>query len=239
MTLNIFANREEAIAVLARYFVQMATEAMEENGRFTVALSGGSSPQALYRMLAAQFRDKLDWSKVYFFFGDERHVPRHDPDSNYGMVRETLLEPLAISPGQVFPVDTTLEPAMAARRYQDLITGFFLTETPRFDLVLLGLGDQGQVASLYPGAPVLEAGHPGVEAVPAPGSQAWHISFTAPLINEARHIAFLVFGDRKAVAMQQAFDSTARPLSSPVQLIRKEHTAWFTDKAATALLTSS
>lgn len=240
MTLNTFGTREEAIAVLARYFVQTAQDAIREDGFFSVALSGGSSPRALYEMLAgSQFRDKVIWNRICFFFGDERYVPATDATSNYGMAKASLLDPLSIAQEQIFRVDTSLPPEDAADNYQQRLFDFFKTEEPRFDLVLLGLGDNAHTASLFPGTSILQETKPGVSAVWVEAKQTWRISFNAPLINEARHIAFLVFGPEKAAAMQHVFSGDNNANLYPAQLIRKEHTAWFTDEAATALLPAS
>ena len=118
MKLNIFNNDNEVLTALAEHFINVGNEAIASKGKFSVALSGGSSPKKLYELLADSYADKLDWEKVYFFFGDERNVPQTHPDSNYLMAKKALFEPLEISTLNIFPVDTTLEPKEAAEKYE-------------------------------------------------------------------------------------------------------------------------
>ncbi len=126
MTLNIFNNPDEVVDGLAQYFVKIANESIAAHGKFSVALSGGSSPKKLYELLASTiYADSIDWTKVYFFFGDERNVPQTDKDSNYLMAKKALFDPLEISTLNIFPVDTTLEPKEAAAKYQEEIEHFF------------------------------------------------------------------------------------------------------------------
>lgn len=237
MTLNIYPSQDEAIEVLARYFVQLANEATEDRDRFIVALSGGHSPRKLYTLLAGPYRDKVkDWNKIFFFFGDERYVSHTDAESNYRMVKESLLDPLGIDLAHVFPIPTTLPPLLAAADYQAWLDDFFLNSEIRLDLVLLGLGDNAHTASLFPHTPVLKDTAPGVKAVQPEAADTWRITINAPLINQARNIAFLVFGADKADAMQHTFSKESNPDLYPAQLIRKDRIAWFTDKAAAALI---
>ncbi|WP_118951969.1 6-phosphogluconolactonase [Taibaiella helva] len=234
MTLNIFDTQQEALEMLARYFVQLANEAIEDRDRFTVALSGGHTPEALYILLAGDYRQKVSaWNKVYFFFGDERYVPHTDAASNYRMAKATLLDPLNIPADHIFPVDTTLTPEAAALAYQQQIDDFFLSHEIRMDLILLGLGDNAHTASLFPYTDVLNETDAGVSAVWT-GDSGWRITLNAPLINQARNIAFLVFGEEKAEAMQHTFSKEINTAHYPAQLIRKERIAWFTDKSAAA-----
>ncbi|WP_118975084.1 6-phosphogluconolactonase [Taibaiella koreensis] len=237
MTLNIFDTRQEALDMLARYFVQLANDAIEERNRFTVALAGGHTPEALYGLLAGVYRQKVsDWQKVYFFFGDERYVPHTAPESNYRMAQVSLLEPLSIPGNHAFPVNTALAPEAAARAYQQQMDDFFLSHEIRFDLILLGLGDNAHTASLFPYTEVLKDTQAGVKAVWTGDASGWRITLNAPLINQARNIAFLVFGAEKAAAMQHTFNPVPDSDQYPAQLIRKERIAWFTDKDAAALI---
>lgn len=238
MTLNIFDTRDEALTVLAKYFIQIANEAIEDHDRFSVALSGGHTPRKLYELLATDaYREKIrDWSKIYFFFGDERYVPHTDPASNYRMAKESLFDPLDIAASQVFPVDTSLPPHEAAATYQEQMEDFHIVREIRFDLILLGLGDNAHTASLFPHTEVLQDNIPGVKAVWVKENESWRITFNAPMINNAKHIAFLVFGKEKATAMQHVFSDSINIDLYPAQLIRKKRIAWFTDTEATTLL---
>ncbi|WPU94926.1 6-phosphogluconolactonase [Mucilaginibacter sabulilitoris] len=239
MKLNIFNTADEVLTALADYFVKIAQESISARSRFTVALSGGSSPKKLYELLAStSYADQLDWTKVFFFFGDERNVPQDHKDSNYLMAKKALFEPLLISPANVFAVDTTFEPAEAAQKYGEIIAAFFDEDEPSFDLVLLGLGDNSHTASLFPHTPVLHDTKPGVKEVWLEDQQVWRITLNAPLINEARYIAFLVYGEGKAIAVHHILEDAEDIDEYPAQLIDSitGEVEWFLDEAAAANL---
>lgn len=239
MTFNVFENKEEAITVLARYFVQLAKEAIAENGLFTVALAGGLTPQRLHLALSSPpFREEVDWKRVYFFFGDERYVPCTDKESNYRMANETLFHPLGIPPHHIFKINTTLSPQEAAEDYQLSLEKFFNSKEIRFDLILLGMGDNAHTASLFPYSDILHDAVPAVKAVELFEQKTWRITFNAPLINNAARIAFLVIGSGKAEAVKHVLNDDPEGIVIdlyPAQLIRNERVAWFTDKDAAAL----
>jgi 6-phosphogluconolactonase len=239
MNVNIFNTADEVLTALADYFVKIGTESISARGRFTVALSGGSSPKKLYELLAStSYADQLDWEKVYFFFGDERNVPQDHKDSNYLMAKKALFEPLLISPANVFAVDTTFEPAEAAAKYWGLISTFFDEVETSFDLVLLGLGDNSHTASLFPHTQVLHDTTPGVKEVWLEDQQVWRITLNAPLINDARYIAFLVYGEGKAIAVHHVLEDEENIEEYPAQLIDSivGETDWFVDEPAAANL---
>ena len=238
MKLNIFDNEDEVLAALAAYFVKIAGEAIAEQGKFSVALSGGNSPKKLYELLASSYENKLDWDKVYFFFGDERDVPQTHPDSNYLMAKKALFDPLNILTSHIFPVDTSLSPKEAAEKYEEEIVQFFDENELRFDLVLLGLGDNSHTASLFPHTPVLHDRIPGVKEVFLKDKQIYRITLNAPLINEAAHIAFLVYGDGKAIAVHHVLEDDEDIEEYPAQLIEPivGEIAWFLDEAAASML---
>ena len=239
MKLNISNTADEVLIALADYFVKIGNESITARGRFTVALSGGSSPKKLYELLAStSYADQLDWEKVFFFFGDERNVPQDHKDSNYLMAKKALFEPLLISPANVFAVDTTFEPAEAAAKYWNLISTFFDEDEPSFDLVLLGLGDNSHTASLFPHTPVLHDTKVGVKEVWLEDQQVWRITLNAPLINEGRYIAFLVYGEGKAIAVHHVLEDDEDIEEYPAQLIDSiaGETLWFLDEAAAANL---
>ncbi|AMR27786.1 6-phosphogluconolactonase [Hymenobacter psoromatis] len=234
-SLQVFATPDEVLRALAEYFVAAAGRAVAARGRFAVALSGGSSPKKLYELLASPaYHEQVAWEQVYFFFGDERNVPQNSPDSNYLMAKTTLLDPLGIRPAQVFAVDTRLPPAEAAAQYGVAVEEFFGEEKAEFDLVLLGLGDNAHTASLFPHTPVLHDKAVGVKEVWLPVEQVFRITFTAPLINQARAVAFLVYGAGKAEAVQQILEFPRDVEQYPAQLIEPASgpTDWFLDEAA-------
>jgi len=239
MSLNIFETENEVLAALADYFVSVADKSIVAKGKFSVALSGGTSPKKLYQLLASPaYNKKVDWDKVYFFFGDERNVPKDSPDSNYLMAKKALFDPLEISTLNIFPVDTTLEPAEAAKKYADEIEQFFDDEELSFDLVLLGLGDNSHTASLFPYTPVLHDTTPSVKEVWLEDQQVFRITLNAPMINEAKHIAFLVYGAGKAEAVHHVLEDDEDIENYPAQLIDSivGEVQWFMDEAAAANL---
>jgi 6-phosphogluconolactonase len=238
MKLNIFSTEDEVLDALAEHFVIIAGQAISAKGKFSVALSGGNSPKKLYELLASEYHDKIDWEKVYFFFGDERNVPQTDKDSNYLMAKNALFIPLMIDADHVFPVDTSLSPAEAAKKYQEEIEEFFDEDELSFDLILLGLGDNSHTASLFPQTPVLHDRTPGVKEVFLPDQKVYRITLNAPLINEAQHIAFLVYGEGKAIAVHHVLEDDEDIEEYPAQLIEPivGEIEWFLDEAAAANL---
>lgn len=237
MKLNIFNTADEVLTALAAYFVEVANEAITARGKFTVSLSGGSSPKKLYQLLASPaFKDQVNWEKVYFFFGDERYVPHTDAESNYLMAQKAMFDDLEIDRLNVFPVDTTLSPDEAAQKYWEDIEQFFDDEELAFDLVLLGLGDDAHTASLFPHTAVLNDTTPSVKANYLQDKQVYRITMNAPLINEARHIAFLVYGESKAEAVRHIMEDEEDIDNYPAQLIDSitGEVQWFLDEAAAA-----
>jgi 6-phosphogluconolactonase len=238
MKLNIFNTENEVLAALAAHFVKIANESIAKQGKFSVALSGGSSPKKLYELLAASFKNDVQWGKVYFFFGDERNVPQTHPDSNYLMAKKALFDPLNITASNIFPVDTSLDPKDAAQRYEAEIEEFFEDDELSFDLILLGLGDNSHTASLFPHTPVLHDRTPGVKEVFLEDQQVYRITLNAPLINEAQHITFLVYGEAKAIAVHHVLEDDEDIEEYPAQLIEPiiGDIQWFLDHDAAAML---
>lgn len=239
MQTNILANADKVLNSLAEYIVKKASKAIAERERFAIALSGGSSPKKLYELLASPaFRNRIEWDKTFFFFGDERYVPQTDADSNYLMVYNALFAPLDIEEANIFAVDTALSPEKAAIEYTNVIKVFFTEKEWRFDLVLLGLGDDAHTASLFPGTAVLHDTEPAVKENFLKNKQVYRITFNAPLINQARAIAFLVYGESKKTAVQQVMSGARKTELYPAQLIAPQNgeVQWFMDTAAAASL---
>jgi 6-phosphogluconolactonase len=218
----------------------LARAAVAERGAFHVALSGGSTPKRLFQLLAARGRDALPWDRVDLWWGDERAVPPDHADSNFGMAREALIEPLRLDAARVHRIAGELDPDAAARSYARA-----LLETagapPVLDLVLLGLGPDGHTASLFPGSPALGETDRWVVANPVTsplvGGAATRITLTAPAINAARRVRFLVAGADKAAALAAVLDGPRDPARYPAQLIAPAggDLAWLVDDAAAAL----
>ena len=239
MKINIFKTVDELLPAMAEYFASIAQMAISSRGEFNVALSGGTSPVKLYEMLASpDFKERIDWRKINFFFGDERHVPKESPGNNATMVTKALFDPLNISSSQIFSVDTTLPAHEAATNYASAISHQFKNDLVRFDLILLGLGDNAHTASLFPHTAVLGEKLASVKAVYLDQENRYRITMTAPLINEARHIAFLVFGEAKRDAVFNVFEGRTDPEKYPAQLIHPVDgdLQWFLDEAAASRL---
>jgi 6-phosphogluconolactonase len=233
--LKVSITPELVLTALADFIVTTSKEAIAKNGRFNIALSGGSSPKKLYELLAsADYKDRIEWAKVFFFFGDERYVPLDHKDSNYLMTLHALFEPLGISREQIFSVNTALTPAEAAKDYEQRMVQHFKNSSCRFDLILLGLGDNSHTASLFPYTSVLYEKRALVKEIFVDEVKMYRITFTAPLINAAHHIAFLVYGSGKAEAVHHILKDPTNIELYPAQLIEPVDGSlhWFMDEAA-------
>lgn len=241
MIKHIFKTNNELLLAMADFFIKNAQKSITEHGEFNVSLSGGSSPKKLYEMLASpDFNHMVDWKKVNFFFGDERYVPADDPESNALMAKKALFKPLNIADDQIFTVNTHLNPEGSAIEYAQQIATHFKEKPIRFDLVLLGLGDDAHTASLFPGTDVLEETAATIKPVFLADKNVYRITMTAPLINQAYHVAFLLFGDSKTAAVQQVLEGERDVAKYPAQLIDPQggKVYWFMDETAAAGLSN-
>jgi 6-phosphogluconolactonase len=238
---RVYTDADELTVAAAEYFVQQANAAITSHQQFSVALSGGSTPKPLYALLATdEFARRVDWARVYVFWGDERCVPPDHTDSCYRMAREALLDHVPLPSQNIYRIKGEEVPARAAADYDQLLRRFFgETSSARFDLVWLGMGDDGHTASLFPGTEVLDEQERWVkenyvEAV----NQKWRITLTPPAINGASNIAFLVSGAGKAERLRQVLKGDYQPHTLPSQLVKPTdgHLVWLVDSAAAALL---
>jgi 6-phosphogluconolactonase len=237
--IRVFADEEALSRGAAELFVRVARDAVARRGRFSVALSGGGTPRRTYELLVQPpLRDQMDWTRTHLFWGDERCVAPGDPRSNAHMARETLINQVPIPAGQVHPMDCLPNPAEGARRYEVLLRHFFGEAQPRFDLILLGLGENGHTASLFPGDPGLTDHDIWVAPVYVAEQDLHRLTLTAALINRAREVAFLVAGAAKAAVLREVIQGPLDPLRLPAQLIHPEpgRLHWLLDKAAAANL---
>lgn len=220
MNLLIYKTKAELLKDIADYIIAIGEKAIAEKDCFNFVLTGGNSPKELYMMLATDYREKLDWNKVYFFIGDERNVPPGHDTYNGLMARKSILDPLNVAADHIFFVDTTLAPEKAAIEYAKAITAHFDGADLSFDLILLGMGDDAHTASLFPGTEVLGNKDVTVDSVYVEKLSTYRITFTAPLINKAKNIAFLVFGEAKAEAIKHVIEDTTKDTQLyPSQLI--------------------
>ncbi|MGE8556661.1 MAG: 6-phosphogluconolactonase [Chryseobacterium jejuense] len=218
--LNILSSTEEIFKEAARLFVTAANEAIDQKGYFTVALTGGSSPEGLYRLLSEdQYKNQIDWNKVLVFWGDERWVPLDNELSNAKMSQETLLKNVPVLPSHVFPMfKEGVEPEDFATAYNALLKEK-LGDDGVMDLILLGMGGDGHTASLFPGTAVLDEKENWVAAYYLDAQQMYRITLTAPFLNKARKIIVLTFGDAKAEALKEVLKGTYNPSLYPSQLL--------------------
>jgi 6-phosphogluconolactonase len=236
---------QDLFQAAAEEVIRSATDAVAKRGRFTIALSGGSTPRNLYTLIAANASTTLPWSQMFFFWGDERHVPPDSPDSNYRMAKETLLSKVPIPPANIFPVPAENPDAgQVAEAYEQTLRKFFAVapgEFPRFDLILLGMGPDGHTASLFPETAALQEKSRLVVANWVEKLGGSRITFTLPLLNSARCVAFLVSGTDKAAALHEVLEGNAPADKYPSRLVQPSEgkLIWFVDRAAASELSAA
>jgi 6-phosphogluconolactonase len=235
----LYDDYEAFSSAAAGLFVQQARHATQTRGRFSVALAGGHTPQRAYELLSrGPFSTRVPWDQVHIFWGDERCVPLDDPRSNARMARQALLAQVPVPPSQVHPIPCIGTPREAAEQYQVVLQAFFGDQPPRFDLVLLGLGENGHTASLFPDTPVLQEQERWVAAVHATAPELDRVTLTAPLINQARVVAVLVSGPSKAGILREVLEGPPDPERLPAQLIQpaRGELHWLVDQETASLL---
>lgn len=242
---RMLSTPQQLFQAAAEEVIGAAKDAIARRGRFTIALSGGSTPKNLFSLIAANAAASLPWDKVFFFWGDERHVPPDDADSNYRMARESLLSKLPIPEANIFRVPAENKDAEAvAEAYEQTLKNFFLLkpdEVPHFDLILLGMGPDGHTASLFPGTAALQEKSRLVVANWVEKLKTSRITFTLPVLNAARIIMFLVSGADKAPVLREVLEGGGGGEKYPSKLVRPSDgkLIWFVDRAAASQLTTS
>jgi 6-phosphogluconolactonase len=236
---------QDLFQAAAEEIVRTANAAVAERGRFTIALSGGSTPRNLYTLLATNARTSLPWAQMFFFWSDERHVPPSDPESNYRMAEEAMLSKIPVAPGNVFRVlAENPDAAAAAETYEQTLRKFFAVEPgkfPRFDLILLGMGPDGHTASLFPETAALQEKSRLVVANWVEKLKASRITFTLSVLNAAQCVAFLVGGSGKAPVLHEVLEGKAPGEKYPSKLVRPSDgkVIWFVDRAAASELSAT
>lgn len=240
MEIRRYRDRKLLAWAAAEFFVSAAARSIHARGSFNVALAGGSTPRALYANLAADpFKTQVDWPNVHLFWGDERCVPPDHPDSNYRMARETLIDHVSIPAGNIHRMQGEIEPEAAAKAYGLMLKDYFNQEGfGGFDLVLLGMGEDGHTASLFPYTPVLKEMKHRCAAVYVDKLDAWRITLTAPVMNAARQVCFMVTGDNKARTLRDVLHGPHQPEHLPAQFIQPDdgELIWMVDEPAARLL---
>lgn len=239
---HVFDDLEALSRAAAERWVSLCAAAIAARGAFHAALSGGSTPRRLYQYLASKpFSSRVDWAKVHIYFSDERCVPPDHPGSNYRMAREALLDHVPVPPPQIHAIEADLD---YVRERAAAYARVLRTHAPRatdgrveLDLMLLGMGPDGHVASLFPASGEALCDHRLVLAVYAQSQKSWRISVTFPVINQARQIQLLVAGEGKARTLAQVFAPVPGAAALPVQMIKPAHEMeWYLDAAAAAQL---
>lgn len=241
MNIETFADKNALTRAVAERITILSHEKIAASGRFSLGLSGGSTPRTLFELLAsADFTPCLDWANIHIFWGDERCVPPDHADSNYRMTRETLLDHVPLPAANIHRIGGENDPAEAAADYENDLRAFFGDDAPwpHFDLLLQGMGDDGHTASLFPETDALAETTRWVVANYVPKLASWRITLTAPAINAAANVWFLVTGENKAAALHQVLRGPHQPTTYPAQLIQPTNgtLAWLVDPAAAARL---
>jgi 6-phosphogluconolactonase len=236
INLSIFADAEELARAAASTFVNDAGQAINDHGRFAVALSGGNTPRRVYELLGTEVAAAVDWQRTFIFFGDERAVAPEHPESNYRMVREALLSRISIPAANVFRVSGELGAESGASAYEQSLRTFFArSPTPTFDLIFLGVGRDGHTASLFPGSESLRETTRWVRTTRSPEDFPDRVTLTLPAINAAAHAVFLVSGTDKKEILAEIINEVAdgKP-DKPAALVAPGNGVvdWFVDQAA-------
>jgi 6-phosphogluconolactonase len=238
--IRIVNSAADLFQAAAAEFAGLASEAVRRQGRFRVALSGGSTPKGLYSLLAGAAGASIPWDKTCFFWSDERHVPPDHPESNYRMANEAMLSKVPARPENIFRIHSEEKDAnAAAAAYEQTLRTFFglrPCEFPRFDLILLGLGPEGHAASLFPDSPAMEEKNRLVVDNWVEKFKTDRITFTLPLLNHAACVMFLISGNEKAAILREVLENPGQDL--PAQKVHPEdgRLIWLADRAAAAAL---
>jgi len=236
---KVYPNLADLSRAAAESIIDLANDRVSRNGRFTLVLSGGSTPRELYHLLAREYREEMPWSQTHLFWGDERFVPQDHLENNFGMAYQILISRIPVPPENIHPMLTTLNsPAQAALQYEKILKDFFgwehRTENfSTFDLVILGVGEDGHTASLFPLNLVLKENERWVAAVQAPFDYRIgnRITLTLPVLNSAKRVFFLASGEKKREIIKAVLQEEPAPSKYPAGLVNPlEEVIWFVDR---------
>ncbi|MCJ7752833.1 MAG: 6-phosphogluconolactonase [Armatimonadetes bacterium] len=238
--IRVYPSLEKLSLAAAEELANIALAAAGDRDRFTLALSGGQTPRLLYQLLTREYRAVIPWHKTEIFWGDERYVSPDDPRSNYRMAKEAMLDHIPIPRDHLHPMPTLLpDLEESAEAYEETLMSHFPGQWPRFDLILLGMGPDGHIASLFPHNIVLEEEARVVAAVSDENADPpLRLTLTLPAINHAANIHFLIAGKSKAPALHRALAPNANPKASPAAATKPidGHLIWWLDQPASAML---
>lgn len=235
MNLHIFDNKEIMSDELAQWICDLITGTLKKQEFFSLVLSGGETPKLLYKKLASEkYKNKINWKRIHFFWGDERAVPFSDDRNNAKMAYDILLDRVDIPSSHIHIMRTDIEPNFAVAEYRKLLHTFFDSTAISFDLVLLGMGDDGHTLSLFPGSAALDDNIHWVNSVYNKKQEMYRITLMPVIVNRASAVAFMVDGTKKAKILQQVLEGEFHPKKLPSQIIKPDsgELHWFLDKAA-------
>lgn len=239
MELHVAKDAQQLSENLAAWLSNYIQSVLQTKERFTFVLSGGNTPKALYTLLAkAPYRDMIEWQKLHFFWGDERAVPFEDARNNAKMAFDVLLNHVPVLAGNIHPMLTDRDPKVAAKEYEATLHQYFKGEETTFDLVLLGMGDDGHTLSLFPGTPIIHEKKKWADAFFLEAQDMYRITLTAPVVNQSACIVFLATGDNKAMTLHEVIEGAYNVDKFPSQIIKPVNGElhWFVDEAAAAAL---
>ena len=238
--LKVFQTEDDLAVAAAQLIIHIATDSIRSRGRFVISLSGGETPKKLYTLLSQpSFCDQIQWDKTFVFWGDERCVPLDDERNNAHQAKLLFLDKVGIPESNIYTIPVNLPAVDAAVKYANEINDFFGNNPFQFDVILLGLGINGHTASLFPGTEVLDERVAGVRAIFIEEEGMDRITLTAPLINLAHNILFMVTGNEKANTLERVLNGIYQPDKYPAQLIKPASgkLLWYIDSSAASLLT--
>jgi 6-phosphogluconolactonase len=236
---HVFDNLKNASQALAENIVKTSNKSIKSRNRFALALSGGKTPRLLYELVANEYSEKINWEAIHFFWGDERYVPKDHPDSNFAMAYNTLITKVPLPFQNVHSIPTEIEtPEKAAESYEETLREFFEDSDEEvsctFDAILLGVGEDGHTASLFPGSPALKEKIRWAVAVDAPASflPKARITLTLPVINRSRDVFLLVYGDKKSSVVSSILEDPerSRKLYPAAMIEARERLIWYVDE---------
>jgi 6-phosphogluconolactonase len=235
MKLHIFDNPEILSENLAEWICSLVEETLKEQQSFSLVLSGGGTPKLLYQKLASEkYKNRIDWQRIRIFWGDERAVPFTDERNNAKVAFDLLLNHVNVLASQIHIMRTDIEPNFAVTEYRNMLHTYFDSTQHSFDLVLLGMGDDGHTLSLFPGSAVIEDDYHWVNSVYNEQQEMYRITLMPVLVNKARNVVFMVDGEKKAGVLEKVLEGEYQPSQFPAQLIAPEtgELHWFLDKEA-------
>ncbi len=235
MKLHIFDDKDIMSDKLAEFICNQVSETLKQQQFFTMVLSGGSTPKILYKKLTTEkYKRKIDWTRIHVFWGDERVVPFKDERNNAKMAYDYLLNHVEIPAAQIHIMRTDIEPNFSVAQYRKKLHEFFHSTDHTFDLVLLGMGDDGHTLSLFPGSIIIDDHRHWVNSVYNEQQKMYRITLMPVIVNKSSNVVFMVDGEKKAAVLEQVLEGEHKPSQYPAQLISPKKGAlhWFLDKAA-------